>query len=363
MTRHFIFRCLICLMALCFPAAASQAHNYNNGYSYVTIQEQDHSVEYELLLPFPILLQYDTDGNELISDEELKMNKAAIEAYLYKHLELFNNEIAMDAELVSLGTAIQKQTEDTVVRAELKYSSSMPIGSLTILYKLIFDDIDSGHQNYIQLFQGDRQLIGHWVAEKGTGAIRYMPDGGQPFTASLLGAYMAVGAQHTVRSLFSWFVLLSLTLAAGTFKEGSASVAQASLYSLIGLVGMDKLSSGMGSLWLSLCGLIAPGLVVLCIVLTRWRAKTKLAAGLIGLAWGIASAPMIGSLQLGSQFKLVSLVLYTAGGLAAWLAMMYVLHVVKQLVPLQEAGHWSRRIGLLRKPLFVLACVSAWLQI
>lgn len=363
MTIQLIIRCIIYLMAICFPAADVQAHNYNNGYSYVKLHEQDGTATYELLLPFPILLQYDTDGNEQINDDELKMHKGAIEAYLYKHLELFNNEIRMDYELVSLSTAMQKQTEDTVVRAELKYRSSMPIGNLTILYRLMFHDVDAGHQNYIQLFRGDHQLIGHWVAEKDSGAIRYVPDGGFTFSASRLGTYMAMGAQHTIRSLFSWFVLLVLVLASGTLKEASAGVASASLYSLIGLAGMDRLSSSMGGIWLNLCGLIALGLVVLCIIMTRWRAKTKLAAGLFGAAWGIGTAPMIGSMQLSSQFKLVSLVLYASGGLAAWLAMMYVLHVLMKLISSQATGHWSRRLGLLRKPLLVLACAAAWLQI
>lgn len=342
-----------------FSILSVQAHNYNNGYSYVTMGET--TVDYELLLPFPIMLQYDTNGDESLDDAELAAHQEAISAYVKEHLELFNNEQRMDVEVLIVQTAIQKQTEDTMVRILLAFHSPMPIGNVSILYRLFLYDIDPGHQNYIQLYKEDHELVGHWVVEKDSGAIRYMPEGDVEFRASLLGTYLAFGAQHTLRSTAAWLILLCIAFPLGSVKEAVVSVSTASLYSLIGLTAADKLGSRFPVEWLHEGILILLGAFILYRLVKGSGGKGRLLSALFGLAWGTGSVGIIEQLQLNHQFKLVSLLSYTSGGWLAWLGILYVLHIgIRQLASPIET-RWNRGIGLLYRPMLILVLVTAWL--
>ncbi|WP_192703662.1 hypothetical protein [Paenibacillus sp. OAS669] len=360
MSRRFIASMVGFAIVLCLSCLSVQAHNYNNGYSYVTMKEN--TIDYELLLPFPMLLQYDTNGDQSLEDAELEAHKEAISAYVLEHLVLFNNEQRMDAEVVSVQTAVQKQTEDTVVRIVLAFHSPMFIGNVTIRYKLFIHDLDAGHQNYIQLYKEGHELAGHWVVEKDSEAVRYMPDGNAKFHPGQLGTYMAYGAQHIIRSLFAWLILLCIAASGRSVKETFASVSTASLYSLIGLTAADKLASKVPAAWLHDAVLIGLG----AMLVYRWTRASKSSgravSALLGLAWGTGSSGLIGQLQLDHSFRMISLLLYASGGWLAWLGILYVLHIgSRQLAgPLLATG-WNRGIGWFRKPVLILVFVAAWL--
>ncbi|WP_156043099.1 hypothetical protein [Paenibacillus sp. UNC451MF] len=361
MSRCFILGFIGCVLLAFLSYSPVQAHNYNNGYSYLTMK--DNTVEYELLLPFPIMLKYDVNGDELLDDGELAAHKNDITEYVKTHLELFNNEQRMDADVLSLQTAVQKQTEDTVVRMILVFVSPMPMGNLSILYDLFIHDIDDGHQNYIQLYKDGHELVGHWIVEKDSGAIRYLPDGNFQFHSALLGSYVAFGAQHTIRSMFAWLILLCVVFPIRSMKESFISLSIASLYSLIGLTAADKLSSRLPVEWLHYGVLIALGGVIMYRLMKDLAGKVRLTSALFGLAWGTGSLSLLGQLQLNHQFKMVSLLLYASGGWLAWLGILYVLHIGVMQLPTWIGTRWSSEMGMrmLYKPMLILVFVTAWL--
>ncbi|CAG7645942.1 hypothetical protein PAESOLCIP111_05056 [Paenibacillus solanacearum] len=324
MIRRFLAMIALLTLLTSWLGVSAWAHNYNNGYSYLHIYGD--RVEYEQLLPYPVMLQYDTNGNGAIEEDEVVKQRAAIEAYFLEHLILFNNEQRMDVTIDDVKTVIQEKTEDPMVRVLLNFTSPLEIGNLTILYNLIFE-FDDTHQNYIVLSDANDTMLEHWVVEKGAGSVRYMPDNKFRFDLSLMAQYAVLGAQKMLFSVYCWLLLLFVLLTAPTVREAALSLGIGTLYTLLGLIVTDRLGVNPLADWLHPAALVLFALFAVYTVFAGRGAYPKVVSALFGLAWGTGSVSLIQSLYLNHQFKVVSLVFYYLGVALAWGGLLYVLYI------------------------------------
>jgi hypothetical protein len=322
-----VIRAVLLLLAVAalwtsLGAERVQAHNLNNGYSYVRLSGEK-TVDYEVQLPFPVMSVFDSNADNVISEEELQRQHDPITEYAQNRLTLYNNEQRMEPQLLSLRTIVQEQTEDRMVQIRLRYTSDMQLGSVTIRYELIFDR-DEAHQNYIQLYNVQDELLEHWVVQKGASTVRYAPDSRFRFDAKLMGKYVLSGVQGMLFQPFCWLLLLYLAWTVKRQKQMAAALAYASLYSMIGWLAADRLKLE----WLFPLLLALFVCLLLYSLLRKRLISPSVCAAFFGLAWGAGSLRRVADLQLNSQFQLVSLLLYYSGVLLAWLGLMYVIHVV-----------------------------------
>jgi hypothetical protein len=224
------------------------AHNLNSGYAYGHIAGR--AVEMELLLPFPVLLQYDLNKDTVITDEELMNRKNMISAYMAENLELWNNGLKMEYELLSLHSAVQKATEDPVVRFSFRFSSNQEVGELLIRYNVIIHDVDPSHQTYIQLFRND-ELIAHQVVAREFNTFQYSPDQ-RSFHAAELWNYLLHGVQYVVKQPMSWFLLLCILIPERRLKASLEKIIAFTAANFIGFILADRNDVGVPYVWLNL---------------------------------------------------------------------------------------------------------------
>jgi hypothetical protein len=190
-------------------SGTAEAHNFNNGYSYVHLN--GNAAEFELLLPYPILTQYDTNQDGRVDQGELDRQRTEIDAYMQDHLQLFNNLLQMEFRLLDLKPVVQQDTEDPMVQFDMRFTSEAEIDKLDIAYNVILNDIDPTHQNYIQVYNGE-SLVAQRVVEKGDSRVEYVTGGDERFPVRLLGIFAVLGIGHILRSPAFWLFALTMAL-------------------------------------------------------------------------------------------------------------------------------------------------------
>ncbi|MCJ8013437.1 HupE/UreJ family protein [Paenibacillus sp. KQZ6P-2] len=333
MKRVFFFLAFVIWGAGCCAGTAS-AHNLNYGYSYIHLSET--YVDYELLLPFPILQQYDMNKDGRISQGELEAQEPAIRAYMQEHLLLFNGLQQMSFELVDLESTIQKSTEDPVVAFKLRFASDTEISALTIKYNVIVDDVDPTHQNYVQIFQGDT-LMGHQVVGKDDRTFRYSPGEQTAYSFTVIGSYLLAGIRHIVRGVDYWLFLFCMAACATGLRKQIQPTFLLVAASLIGYIAASRLGLTAPSIWLNLFMFVALGLLVVSLMKGKAGNLRSFLILAYGLLHGIGFTSTISSeIDLVAEFKTVSLVIYHGGLLAGQIGVIFVLQSLLQ--PLFKKG-------------------------
>lgn len=325
------------LLLMGIVAAEVCAHNYNNGYSYVRIYKN--TVQYELLLPHPIMLQYDSDRNGEITDDELERQKVAIATYMRDQLELFNDKQKMEFELLSIKSAIQQSTEDPIVKFLFKFISNTTVERLTIHYNIMFNDIDPGHQNYIQLYKDD-VLVSHRVVEKNGGTMDYVPDGQAQLSLGSLGNYLLLGLQFVVKSVYFWLFSICVVTAAATMGKPTELAFVLCIANLIGFLVSDRSGLAIPPAALNIVFAVVIVYLAACNLLSRmwsWRLPVSI---VLGLVHGMSSFAAVSAIGIHREYKVIALLLYVIGMFLGLAGVAYVLFTL--LVPLRKFT-WLRR--------------------
>ncbi|TVY05438.1 hypothetical protein [Paenibacillus cremeus] len=350
MIRRVISLAALMAFLLCNSAGKVSAHNFNNGYTYMHLF--DNSVELEQLFPFPVMLQYDTNGNQQIEKEELAKQRASIESYVLSHLKLYSREQPMEGRVESIQTIIQEQTEDPMVRIMMTFTSPLPVEDLTIHYAMIFDDVDEAHQNYMVLYDAQDQLLEHWVVEKGTGLVHYSPSDQFRFNLPLIGDYIVLGAQQMLYSGFCWLLLAFLMLTAPTFQASCIALGNGILYTLLGVIAMDRLGTHSWAIYIhSAAAVLAFGYAGY-MMFTGRGVYPRVLSALFGTAWGTGSVSLLSQLHLNPQFKVISLLFFYLGVALAWGGGLYVLYFTiepllrsRRLKQRAQQYFWRKRLA------------------
>lgn len=339
--KHVIAAFAVAVWSMSFVSVCG-AHNLNYGYSYVHISS--YTADFELLLPFPVLLQYDLDNDKKISQEELDAQRNQISDYMKEHLLLYNGYMQMKFELTGLKATVQKSTEDPVVAFTFKYTSDADIGTLTIKYDAIIRDADPYHQNYIQIYK-DGMLAGHHVVGKDDPVFRFAPGSQMHFSVSLLGGYLLEGVRHVIRSADYWLFLLSAFYAARSLRKPLEWSVIAAAAGMIGFIAADRSGVTVAGAWglLPLFGMIG------WLVLRRMKGKESgnlhVFAALFGFVHGGASvSTLLQDLGIVAEYKIVSVICYESGILAGLAALSYVLaSILTPMLHFRRRGSFTER--------------------
>ncbi|MFC0213589.1 HupE/UreJ family protein [Paenibacillus chartarius] len=141
---------LLCIAVLARPVPAS-AHPLNNGYSLITIEGRH--LRYDLFLPEPSLLMFDTRKDERLSENELAEQRDGVAAFLEEGLQLSSEGDPLDFELASFAADDKEGIPGYTFH--LNYVSEHPIEQLHIDYELLFDETDPQHVNFTVIVDGD----------------------------------------------------------------------------------------------------------------------------------------------------------------------------------------------------------------
>jgi hypothetical protein len=321
-------------------AQVSQGHNFNNGYSYVRISGS--VAEYELLLPFPILLQYDMNQDKRITDDELERQWDIIEAYLRERLLLFNGLARMDFELVSLESTIQEITEDPVVRFVMRYTSETDIEELTIRYGIILEDVDPTHQNYIQMYHNGKLVAHRVVGEEGT-LFRWSPGAGARFGPAKLGQYALLGLQYMARNIGLWLIVLCLVLPSRDGRTSLRSVTVFAAGNMIGYILAFRTGRGLEEFFVTGGAMLVIGYLAVDNVIRKTLHLRNAVIGIYGLIHGLGTLEAVWRLGIYAEYKVVSLASYCAGILLGLAGVVYVLYVLA--APLRPYAWYRRVVG------------------
>lgn len=317
------------VLAMFILVPFSFAHNYNEGYSYVHINER--TIDFELLLPFPVLSPYDLDKNGEITDEELRQKQEEIETYMKERLVLENNGEKMTMETLIMEPVYQESTEDWVVRFDFRFSSMQPIHTIIVRYNVLVQDIDPTHQNYIQLYK-DGTLMAHQVVWKDHNIFQYNPTKQVNYTLASLLTYVAIGFQSSIKNLYH--VLLMLLISLQSVYSFRNKIKIALLYTsamLAGFIVADRLSIALYSIW------IAVSLTVIVLVKIKNRKKTLNDGDLYlytlhGFIFGMTTPAFFMELGMYTQYKLISAASFYVGVLFGLAGIIYLLQTL--MIPL-----------------------------
>lgn len=200
------------LLLFVFAAPAAWAHPLNNGYSQISIDRKD--IQYELTLPEADLLMFDTDKDNVLSEEELNLRRPAIETYLRSGLHMELPSGPLDFSLLSM-----EKTEKTGVPAVsflLAFHSKSPVDSLNIRYNLLFDDADPAHVNFLVITNGDD--VDQTVFDSANRSYHYQAMR-QAGMLSSAWEYFTLGIEHILTGYDHLLFLLALIIAAARLKD------------------------------------------------------------------------------------------------------------------------------------------------
>ncbi|NOU96358.1 hypothetical protein GC093_24535 [Paenibacillus sp. LMG 31456] len=329
------------LLLILVPASTAWAHNLNSGYTYVRMSEQ--AADVELLLPFPILLQYDMDHNKKITGDELQLQKEQISSYMQQHFRLLNNGVPMQFELRTLEPIIQAETEDPLVRFLFQYTSEANMNDLTLEYDVIINDVDPFHQNYVQLYK-DGKLVGHQVVSKDQNTLFYSSKGNPQIQASMLKAYLLLGVQYAVTSVPIWLLAYGLVFGSKGVKGPLRAVAAFSVANMLGYIMAFRSGIVLLNEWLSW---LAVSALVCLAIRNLWRPERdmgKTVTVLLGFLHGWVTYQMVLETGIQNEIRVISLLTYTVGIFLGLSGMVYILCTL--LIPLNHFG-WYRRMVVL----------------
>ncbi|GGD77259.1 membrane protein [Paenibacillus nasutitermitis] len=182
------------------------AHALNDGYSMLTVTET--GIEYDLYLPAPTMLMFDTDGDAHLTDEELTERKQELSDYLKKSLFVSSGGEALHYSM--LGAAMNTQSDNPRVELNLLFSGQAELSHLRVEYSVLFDDYDSEHVSYIYLFDGEHSKMSLFDAK------HRIYEYEREAALSPLGAmwkFGVLGVEHILKGIDHLLFLLVLLIA------------------------------------------------------------------------------------------------------------------------------------------------------
>ncbi|WP_409342485.1 HupE/UreJ family protein [Paenibacillus sp. MBLB4367] len=193
------------------PQEAS-AHPLNNGYSTLTLA--GNKLDYELFIPEPSLLTFDSDHDGRVVMEELSQQHNEIAAYIGDNVKLTGGGEDLSYALLSM----EKTDRETIpgVRFHLVFTGEDAISSFTVHYNLLFDDIDPLHLSFLTIL--DNGDVDQYVLE--TDDRWYHYESLHPQTAlTVLWRYFELGVEHILTGYDHLLFLFALILISARFKD------------------------------------------------------------------------------------------------------------------------------------------------
>ncbi|WP_054025964.1 HupE/UreJ family protein [Bacillus sp. FJAT-28004] len=195
------------------------AHSESMGYSSINVKGNE--INFELFFDQrDLLVQFDTNKDNNMDNEELSSQKEGIEAFLQKDLRIDVDSQPLTMELLSMEAITKGATKGVVL--QLEFSADEAIEQFYLHYNLVYEDapfhksilsVRSGDFFYQDIFEMSRKDIQVTLPESETGSSA------QSDMGSVLWKYFLLGIEHILIGYDHLLFLLSLVLIAPRFKD------------------------------------------------------------------------------------------------------------------------------------------------
>ncbi|USK36689.1 HupE/UreJ family protein (plasmid) [Bacillus sp. F19] len=220
------FLSLFIIVLILGTATTSFAHSSSMGYSKLNVK--GNQIDYELFLDQrDLLVQFDTNKNDNLENEELPSQKDGIESFLQKDLRIDVDSKPLTMELLSMDVTTKDSTRGVVF--QLRLTADEAIEQLNIHYNLVFEDapahtsvllVHSGeffYEDILDINRKDIQIT--FPAAETTGSCSDCGHSAQSEIGSVLWKYFVLGIEHILTGYDHLLFLLSLVLIASRFKD------------------------------------------------------------------------------------------------------------------------------------------------
>ncbi|WP_248928081.1 HupE/UreJ family protein [Paenibacillus hamazuiensis] len=328
---------------------AAEAHPLNNGYSQISIEGK--TVQYELTIPEPSLLAYDTNKDNKLEPAELDAQRAALEAYIRAHLELETPSGPLPLALNSIETT--EKTGIPAVSFRLSFAGQSAVTGLTIRYSLLFDDADPLHLNFAVITRGND--MDQTVFDTMNRIYHYEP----MVRTNMLGSawtFFVQGLKHILGGYDHLLFLLSLVLVAQKLKEIVKIVTAFTIAHSITLFLAATGHIAADSRWIeSGIALTIAYVAVENMTARSFRLRWPVTF-LFGLIHGMGFAGAIGEIGLPEQYMISSLLSFNIGVETGQLALVAL--ALPLLLRLQRSPRY--RTGVVGASALVLLVALYW---
>jgi len=288
-----------------WPSGLAKAHFTSTAYSDIDVGERE--LRYVLYLPEHDALEslptLDADGNGSLSDDELRLGKTGIGAFVNSGVVISGDGKLAAGE--TTGVAFDERSGARMVRVDLRYGFEQPVERYMLQYGLLFRDIPD-HRNFASIRVGEHTI--DQVLSASNTILQIAGGEGAPAAAAASGpwtdvltTYVRMGVEHIWGGLDHLLFVLALLLHVRTWKQVLAAVTAFTVGHSVTLV-LSALELA------SLSPLIVEPLIALSIVYVaaeNWfrdaptRSRLQLTA-LFGLAHGFGFAEVLHGALSGS---------------------------------------------------------------
>lgn len=332
--RTYILLFLFIFVLLITTQQKAQAHPMNNGYSQIVIENR--TINYDLTIPEPSLLVFDSNKDKQLSLDELNSQRSSVEQYLRTHLQIEVASERLEPTLISM-----EKTEETGIPAvlfKLRFTSKSYVESFTVQYTLLFDDVDPMHTNFAFISQGDD--IDQAIFDTTNRTYHFEPLV-KPNMLSSVFRYFVLGIKHIVTGYDHLLFLLSLIIVATRLSDIVRIVTAFTIAHSITLFLAATGQIHMNSRWIE-SGI---ALTIAYVAIENPFLKSTKLRWLItfcfGLVHGLGFAGAISEIGLPEKYLISSLLSFNVGVETGQLAI--VLIVLPLLLRLQKL-HWYRKL-------------------
>ncbi|KON86879.1 hypothetical protein AF332_08715 [Sporosarcina globispora] len=349
------FLSLFIIVLILGTATTSFAHSSSMGYSKLNVK--GNQIDYELFLDQrDLLVQFDTNKNDNLENEELPSQKDGIESFLQKDLRIDVDSKPLTMELLSMDVTTKDSTRGVVF--QIRLTADEAIEQLNIHYNLVFEDapahtsvllVHSGeffYEDILDINRKDIQIT--FPAAETTGSCNDCGHKAQSEIGSVLWKYFVLGIEHILIGYDHLLFLLSLVLIASRFKDALKIVTAFTVAHSITLflVATDRIQ--VSSHWvealipLTICYVAVENMFVQK-AKWRWQLTT-----LFGLIHGMGFAGALAETGLPKSNLIGSLLTFNLGVEAGQLMILCL------LLPFLL---WLRRFPWYRKMMISTSCL------
>ncbi len=210
------FLSFIIIALLLGTSTTSYAHSASMGYSAIAVKGNE--MNYELFLDQrDLLVQFDTNKDGNLENEELLSEKEGIQSFLQKDLQIEVDSKPLTMEMLSMDVTTKGSTRGVVF--QLKLTADEAIEQFNIHYNLVFADapvhtsglsVHSTNFFYQDILDINRKDIQITLPEA---------ENAPSETGSVLWKYFILGIEHILTGYDHLVFLLSLVLIATRFKD------------------------------------------------------------------------------------------------------------------------------------------------
>lgn len=339
------FLSLLIIVVFLGTSTTSYAHSSSMGYSAIVVKGNE--MNYELFLDQrDLFVQFDTNKDSNLENEELLSQKEGIESLLQKDLQIDVDSKPLTMELLSMDVTTKGSTRGVVF--QLMLTADEAIEQFNIHYNLVFADalihtnglsVHSTDFFYQDIFDINNKDVQITLPEAEIAPSE---------TGSVLWKYFVLGIEHILSGYDHLLFLLALVLIASRYKDAlqivtAFTIAHSITLFLVASGRLQVIPSWVEALIaLSICYVAVENIFV---QKAKWR---WILTALFGLIHGMGFAGALAETGLPKDNLLGSLLMFNLGVEAGQIMILCL------LLPLLL---WLRRFPWYRKMMISTSCL------